>query len=52
MTNILSNVHGDDFNNVTSEVLTRLSFDLAWWPREVGKGGAGQGLLQGDIKDM
>ena len=31
-TNILSKIHDDYFKNVTSSVLTRFSFDLAWWP--------------------
>ena len=31
-TNILSNIYDDYLKNVTSEVLTRFSFDLAWWP--------------------
>ena len=31
-TNILSKIHDDHFKNVTSRVLTRFSFDLAWWP--------------------
>ena len=30
--NILSNIHDDYLKNVTSGVLTRFSFDLAWWP--------------------
>ena len=30
-TNILSNIH-DYLKNVTSGVLTRFSFDFAWWP--------------------
>ena len=29
-TNILSKIHDDYFKNVTSRVLTRFSFDLAW----------------------
>ena len=29
-TNILSKIHDDCFKNVTSKVLTRSSFDLAW----------------------
>ena len=31
-TNILSNIYDDYLKNVTSGVLTRFSFDLAWWP--------------------
>ena len=31
-TNILSKIHDHWFKNVTSGVLTRSSFDLAWWP--------------------
>ena len=31
-TNILSKIHDDHFENVTSRVLTRFSFKLAWWP--------------------
>ena len=31
-TNILSKIHDDCFKNVTSRVVTRPSFDLAWWP--------------------
>ena len=31
-TNIFSNIHNDYLKNVTSGVLTRFSFDLAWWP--------------------
>ena len=31
-TNILSKIHDDCFKNVTARVLTRFSFDLAWWP--------------------
>ena len=30
-TNILSKTHDDSFKNVTARVLTRFSFDLAWW---------------------
>ena len=31
-TKILGKIHDDCFKNVTSRVLTRSSFDLAWWP--------------------
>ena len=31
-TNILGKFHSDCFENVTSKVLTRSSFDLTWWP--------------------
>ena len=31
-TNILGKIHDDCFKNVTSRVLKRSSFDLAWWP--------------------
>ena len=31
-TNILSKIQDDCFKNVTARVLTRFSFDLAWWP--------------------
>ena len=31
-TNILDKIHDDCFKIVTSRVLTRSSFDLAWWP--------------------
>ena len=31
-TNILSKIHDYCFKNVTARVLTRFSFDLAWWP--------------------
>ena len=31
-TNILSYIHDDYLKNVTLGVLTRFSFDLAWWP--------------------
>ena len=30
--NILSYIHDDYLKNVTPGVLTRFSFDLAWWP--------------------
>ena len=30
-TNILSKIHDIHFKNVTARVLTRFSFDLAWW---------------------
>ena len=30
--NILSKINDDYLKNVTSGVLTRFSFDLAWWP--------------------
>ena len=30
--NILSNMYDDYLKNVTSGVLTKFSFDLAWWP--------------------
>ena len=31
-TNMLSNIYGDYFKNVTSGVLTCFSTDLSWWP--------------------
>ena len=31
-TNILSNIYNNYLKNVTAGVLTRFSFDLAWWP--------------------
>ena len=30
--NILRKIHDDCFQNVTARVLTRFSFDFAWWP--------------------